>query len=77
MSREAIRLRGDFVGAHRVLTAAEGMAEQENAAKTALRESASRAAEHLADLDRGADADQGRIPTSSTTSKDFAGPGLD
>jgi len=38
MSREAIRLRGDFVGAHRVLTAAAGMAEQRDLAKAALQD---------------------------------------
>jgi TolB-like protein/Tfp pilus assembly protein PilF len=38
MSREAIRLRGDFVGAYRVLTAAAGMAEQRDLAKAALQD---------------------------------------
>jgi TolB-like protein len=38
LSREAIRQRGDFVGAHRVLTAAAGMAGQETVAKAALQE---------------------------------------
>jgi TolB-like protein/Tfp pilus assembly protein PilF len=38
LSREAIRQRGDFVGAHRVLTAAAGMADQCDVAKAALRE---------------------------------------
>jgi TolB-like protein len=38
LSREAIRQRGDFVGAHRVLTAAAGMAGLEDAASAALRE---------------------------------------
>jgi TolB-like protein/Tfp pilus assembly protein PilF len=37
-SREALRQRGDFVGAHRVLTAALGMAGQTEAASAALRE---------------------------------------
>jgi TolB-like protein len=37
-SREAIRQRSDFVGAHRVLTAAAGMARQDNVAKAALQE---------------------------------------
>ena len=36
LAREAIRERGDFVGAHRVLTAAAGMAGQVDAAKLAL-----------------------------------------
>jgi TolB-like protein len=36
LSREAIRQRGDFVGAHRVLTAAAGMAGQFEIAKLAL-----------------------------------------
>jgi TolB-like protein len=38
LAREAIRQRGDFVGAHRVLTAAAGMARQEDVAKIALQE---------------------------------------
>jgi tetratricopeptide (TPR) repeat protein len=36
LSREAIRQRADFVGAHRVLTAAAGMAGQAEVAKLAL-----------------------------------------
>ena len=36
LAREAIRQRNDFVGAHRVLTAAAGMAGQMDAAKIAL-----------------------------------------
>jgi tetratricopeptide (TPR) repeat protein len=38
LSREAIRQRSDFVGAHRVLTAAAGMADQIDIAKAALQE---------------------------------------
>jgi len=38
LAREAIRQRSDFVGAHRVLTAAAGMAGQDNIARAALRE---------------------------------------
>jgi TolB-like protein len=38
LSREAIRQRGDFVGAHRVLTAAAGMAGQTDTARVALQE---------------------------------------
>jgi tetratricopeptide (TPR) repeat protein len=38
LSREGIRHRGDFVGAHRVLTAAAGMAGQKSVAKLALEE---------------------------------------
>jgi TolB-like protein len=38
LSREGIRQRGDFVGAHRVLTAAAAMAEQDDVAKSALQE---------------------------------------
>jgi tetratricopeptide (TPR) repeat protein len=37
LSRAGIRQRGDFVGAHRVLTAAAGMAGQDDAAEAALR----------------------------------------
>ena len=38
LSREAIRQRADFVGAHRVLTASAGMAGRTNVAKAALQE---------------------------------------
>jgi TolB-like protein/Tfp pilus assembly protein PilF len=38
LAREAIRQRSDFVGAHRVLTAAAGIAGQANVATAALRE---------------------------------------
>ena len=36
LAREAVRQRGDFVGAHRVLTAAAGMAGESEVAKAAL-----------------------------------------
>jgi TolB-like protein len=38
LARDGIRLRGDFVGAHRVLTAAAGMAGQREVATAALQE---------------------------------------
>jgi TolB-like protein/predicted Zn-dependent protease len=38
LAREAIRLRADFVGAHRVLTASAGMAGQHDVADAALQE---------------------------------------
>jgi TolB-like protein/cytochrome c-type biogenesis protein CcmH/NrfG len=38
LAREGLRQRGDFVGAHRVLTAAAGMAGQIDVAKVALQE---------------------------------------
>jgi TolB-like protein/Tfp pilus assembly protein PilF len=38
LAREGIRQRGDFVGAHRVLTAAAGIAGQNEVAKAALQE---------------------------------------
>jgi hypothetical protein len=38
LAREGIRQRGDFVGAHRVLTAAAGMVGHEDVAKVALLE---------------------------------------
>ena len=38
LAREGIRQRADFVGAHRVLTAAAGMAGQTDVAKAALQE---------------------------------------
>ena len=42
LAREAIRRRSDFVGAHRVLTAAAGMARYEDIAKTHCRSFAAR-----------------------------------
>ena len=38
LARESIRLRGDYVGGHRVLTAAAAMAGQDDVAKVALQE---------------------------------------
>ena len=38
LARQGIRGRADFVGAHRVLTAAAGMAGQTEVAKAALQE---------------------------------------
>ena len=38
LANDAIRQRGDFVGAHRVLAAAAGMAGQNDVAKAALQE---------------------------------------
>ncbi len=38
LAREGIRQRADFVGAHRVLTAAAGMAGQDAIARAALQE---------------------------------------
>jgi ribose 1,5-bisphosphokinase PhnN len=38
LAREGLRQRSDFVGAHRVLTAAAGMAGQIDVAKVALQE---------------------------------------
>jgi hypothetical protein len=38
LAREGIRQRADFVGAHRVLTAAAGMAGQADVASAALQE---------------------------------------
>jgi hypothetical protein len=38
LARQSVRERGDFVGAHRVLTAAAGMAGQSDIAKAALAE---------------------------------------
>jgi len=38
LAREAIRQRDDFVGAHRVLTAAAGMAGQDDVARASLQE---------------------------------------
>ena len=38
LARESIRQRPDFVGAHRVLTAAAGMAGKDDVAKASLQE---------------------------------------
>ena len=38
LARSAIRLRGDYVGGHRLLTAAAGMAGQTDVAAAALEE---------------------------------------
>jgi hypothetical protein len=38
LANDGIRQRGDFVGAHRVLTAAAGMTGQSDVAKAALQE---------------------------------------
>jgi Zn-dependent M28 family amino/carboxypeptidase len=38
LARESLRQRSDYVGAHRVLTAAAGMAGQHDAARSALQE---------------------------------------
>jgi hypothetical protein len=38
LARVALRQRGDFVGAHRVLTAAAGMAGQQDVAAAALQD---------------------------------------
>ena len=38
LAREAVRLRGDYVGGHRVLTAAAAMAGKINLAEAALQE---------------------------------------
>ena len=38
LAREAVRHRGDFVAAHRVLTSAAAMAGQDDVARAALRE---------------------------------------
>jgi hypothetical protein len=38
LARDGIRQRGDFVGAHRVLTAAAAMAGEDEVARIALRE---------------------------------------
>jgi hypothetical protein len=38
LAREGIRQRADFVGAHRVMTAAAGMAGQTEVARAALQE---------------------------------------
>ena len=57
LAHEAIRQRSDFVGGHRVLTAAAGMAGDTEAAAAALRELRRAQPQYLARLDRGRDAD--------------------
>ena len=63
MSREALRRRSDFVGAHRVLAAAAGMAGQQSVAEAALRELHRVATERFAGLDREAYSVQARCRT--------------
>ena len=63
LAQESLRQRSDFVGAHRVLTAAAGMAGNARLADTALQELPPRPAQRLAGLDRRVHADQaGRRP---------------
>ena len=63
LAREAIRQRGDFVGAHRVLTAAAGMAGKDDVAKASLQELRRAQPNISLDLDRAPNADQaGRRP---------------
>ena len=50
LAREGIRQRGDFVGAHRVLTAAAGMAGQADVAERRFAGASTRAAQHLPGL---------------------------
>jgi DNA-binding winged helix-turn-helix (wHTH) protein/tetratricopeptide (TPR) repeat protein len=57
LCRDALRERGDFVGAHRVLTAAAGMTGETDVARAALAECRRAQAEHLARLDRRQHAD--------------------
>ena len=57
LARQAVRERADFVGAHRVLTAAAGMAGQTEVA-AARSESSPRSAQHLLGLDRKGNADK-------------------
>ena len=60
LAREALRQRGDFVGAHRVLTAAAGMAGQMRRCRRGATRASPGAAQRLAGLDRRPNADQER-----------------
>ena len=60
LARESIRQRSDFVGGHRVLTAAAGMAGDSELATVRPAGAAPRAAQYLAGLGREPDA--GREP---------------
>ena len=60
LSREALRQRSDFVGAHRVLTAAAGMAGDGDTAKAALQELRRAQPNISLGLDRRAHADPAR-----------------
>ena len=60
LSRESLRQRSDFVGAHRVLTAAAGMAGSKGCFKGCAIGAPPRPAEYLAGLDRHAHADPPR-----------------
>ena len=74
LSREAIRQRSDFVGAHRVLTAAAGMAGQEDRRQGRTAGASPRAAQYLAGLGRKPDAVQTRRRPRRTIWKAFAAP---
>ena len=63
LAARGIRQRGDFVGAHRVLTAAAGMAGQNSCRQGRIAGTSPCAAQHFARLDRKPNADQaGRRP---------------
>ena len=76
LSREALRQRSDFVGAHRVLTASLGMAGDADAAKAALRGPAPRPAQHLARLARERTAVRARGGQGALSGGVSAGGGL-
>ena len=61
LAQESLRQRSDFVGAHRVLTAAAGMAGHDEIAARRLKELPPRPAECLARLDHRVHADQARL----------------
>ena len=75
LAREALRQRGDFVGAHRVLTAAAGMAGQIEVAAAALRE-LRRAQPNISLAWIASTCRSSRTPTASAISKVFRRAGL-
>ena len=75
LSREALRHRSDFVGAHRVLTAAVGMAGQRDLAKAALEELRRAQPEYLAGLARQRNAVRARGRIGSIIWRGFGGRG--
>ena len=75
LARTAVRLRGDFASAHRVLAAATGMVGPPEAAAAALEELRPRATQHLAGLDRRSTSRSSGTAIANVISKAFGAPG--
>ena len=76
LAREALRQRGDFVGAHRVLTAAAGMAGQDGAGAAAHCRSCAARSRTCRSPGSRPICRSGTKPSASIISKGFARPGL-